>query len=162
MTPEQLRELFYWNAESGEIFWRERYGRRQAFVSVQTQGYLYGKVKGKNYLAHRVLWALENGKWPDGEIDHINQNKKDNRISNLHVVSHTENNRNKGVYKNNTSGTPGVCRTKAGKWRSYITVHKKQIHVGVFDCLEKAKAARSKACQEYMFSKNHGKMVAQD
>jgi len=124
-------------------------------VSVQTQGYLYGKVFGKNYLAHRVMWALEYGTWPDGDIDHVNQNKTDNRICNLRTASKTENARNKTTYKNNTSGFVGVSRCK-NKWRAYVTVDRKQVHLGLFTTEKQANNARMKANSRYSFSQNHG------
>lgn len=156
MTPKKLRALFTWNPETGKIFWRDRYKNREAFVSVHGKGYLYGKVDGKNYLAHRVLWALETGKWPNSELDHINQNKTDNRFVNIRTVCRVENSRNKTRSKNNRSGVLGVAKSSSGRWRAYITVDKKQIHLGVFDALEDAEAARLNASQEYNFSKRHG------
>ena len=159
MTPEDLRSLFVWNTETGEIRWKQLYGNRQAFVSVQTKGYLYGKLQGQNYLAHRVLWALEYGSWPEEDIDHINQNKQDNRLCNLRQVSKTGNSRNKGLYKNNGSGFAGVCRTSKGRWRAYVTVKRKQIHLGVFDSAEEAQKARAKANERFEFSGIHGTIV---
>ena len=162
MTPQKLRELFTWDANTGRIFWKHKYKSREAFGSVQSSGYLYGKVMGKNYLAHRVLWALETGRWPNGEIDHINQNKMDNRLNNLRDVCRIENSRNKSRNKNNRSGVLGVARLSSGKWRAYITVRKKQVHLGVFDNIEDAKLARLNASQEYNFSKIHGTIRVSD
>jgi hypothetical protein len=159
MTPEDLKELFVCNTETGEIWWKQLYGRRRAFVSVQTQGYLYGKVRGQNYLAHRVLWALEHGSWPEEEIDHINQNKQDNRLCNLRQVTKIENSRNKGLYKNNVSGFVGVCKTRGDKWRAYVTVNNKQIHLGVFENAEDAQKARTGANERFEFSAIHGTLV---
>jgi hypothetical protein len=162
MTPEQLRTLFLWSPDTGKIFWKNQFGGREAFVSVQSKGYLYGKMEGQNYLAHRVLWALETGEWPEGEIDHINQNKRDNRFSNLRDVSRIENSRNKGLNKNNSSGCLGVSKTGSGNWRAYITVQGRQIHLGVFCNPEDAKWARLCADQQYLFSKRHGTLFLED
>ena len=49
-------------------------------------GYLPGK-NAKRFLEHKVIWMYYNGDIPDGfEIDHINQDKLDNRIENLRCV----------------------------------------------------------------------------
>ncbi len=52
-------------------------------------------IRSRQYLAHRVIWALYYGKWPpeDMVIDHRNMNKTDNRIINLDLVTASENTR---------------------------------------------------------------------
>jgi len=58
--------------------------------------------------------------------DHINNKKFDNRIDNIRIVTTIENNRNKTIYSNNTSGKQGVYHwidKKSGLhyWRVDIT-----------------------------------------
>jgi len=61
------------------------------------------------------------------EIDHINRNKLDNRIENLRWCSRRENNINKGIQSNNTSGVTGVYfHTTINKWRGSINIKKKK------------------------------------
>ncbi len=58
---------------------------------------------------HRIIWQLFNGTIPDGFIiDHIDGNPLNNLITNLRLITKTENNRNTGKAKNNTSGVVGV------------------------------------------------------
>ncbi len=57
----------------------------------------------------RYIWEEVYGLIPEGmEIDHINRNRRDNRLENLRLVSRSQNNFNKGKYRNNTSGYKGV------------------------------------------------------
>ena len=57
--------------------------------------YLGFGYRGKKYTLHRVIWELHNGKIPEGYfIDHINQDKYDNRIENLRLATPTQNNAN--------------------------------------------------------------------
>ena len=71
--------------------------------------------KGKELLLHRVVWTILNGEIPQGmQINHINADPKDNRISNLEVVTPPENYRRmschigKKLKKRNKSGYNGV------------------------------------------------------
>ena len=63
------------------------------------------------------------------EVDHINRDKSDNRIENLRWVTHAENLKNKGEYKNNTSGHKFVSRHKTdGRWQFQKRIDGKIIH----------------------------------
>ncbi len=63
-------------------------------------GYLYVKLYNKNKYkvssVHRFVWEYFNGEIPEKmTIDHINNNKQDNRLENLQVVSNKVNCRKK-------------------------------------------------------------------
>jgi len=85
-----------------------RTDRKNSNGSCDKDGYLIIKIKGKQYKAHRIVYALFNGRFPDGEIDHINRNRGDNRIENLRVVSRVENVRNTTKKINKDTGVVGV------------------------------------------------------
>lgn len=74
--------------------WNTRYAGSVALNADKGQGYRSGTVLGKRLLAHRVVWALHYGEWPEGEIDHINGIGSDNRIENLRLASRAQNCRN--------------------------------------------------------------------
>ena len=68
-------------------------------VNISTTGYLritvYKNGERKSILSHRFIYECYNGLISEGlVIDHINRDKLDNRIENLHVVTHRENNLN--------------------------------------------------------------------
>ena len=76
-------------------------------------------------------------------IDHIDNNKENNNVSNLRFATYQENVRNSKIAKNNTSGAKGITFSKASnKWRAYITIDGLEAHLGYFDSIEDAKAAR--------------------
>ena len=65
------------------------------------------------------------------EVDHKNGNTLDNRKQNLRLVTSRENSQNMHMKK--TSIYPGVCYDKrANKWKSYIRINGKRLHIGYF------------------------------
>lgn len=67
-----------------------------------------------------------------GMIDHIDRDRSNNKIDNLHIVSHQENNNNKfgkGYEK------------KGNKFQSRIVVNRKRIHLGMFCTEQQARQA---------------------
>lgn len=137
---------------SGDIFKDKERVRYRLHI----KGYF---VVGK-YLAHRLSWFLYYGEWPKGQIDHINQNKRDNRICNLRDVSNKDNHRNMPIQKNNKSGIVGVHYAKNKcKWVAYIKVDGKRIHIGSYGNLFDASCARRSKEVYFGFHANHGRKL---
>lgn len=97
------------------------------------------------------------GEFPEGQIDHVNQIKTDNRFENLREVTNTINHQNIQLQKNNKSGVHGVGFHKTTKkWRACIKVNGKLIHLGLYSEKDLAIKARKEAEVKYKFHKNHG------
>ena len=80
------------------------------------------------------------------EIDHINRNKLDNRKENLRIVTRSQNQMNRVIQKNNTSGYKGITwNQKRKKWQAQIMVNYKCIILGCFVEIKYAIIARKKA-----------------
>jgi hypothetical protein len=76
-------------------------------------------------------------------VDHINNDKLNNNLTNLRYASHTENGQNRLMSKNNTSGAKGIGFNKqVKKWMANIRIDGILIHLGYFDDIEDAKKAR--------------------
>lgn len=89
-----------------------------------------------------MAWLWTYGFLPEGEIDHINGDKQDNRVSNLRLASRCENQMNVPITAANTSGIKGVCYNKlAKKWQAYIQANNQRHYLGVFSSKEKAAEA---------------------
>lgn len=180
LTPALLRQLLDYDPATGVLTWRPRTadmfvpGRRSSAAGLAglwngkhagkealscrgSHGYPQGKIWGKTYRSHRVVWAIVTGSWPTEEIDHINGVKHDNRWGNLRAVSRVENGRNLGLHANNTSGHIGVhWDGKARKWRASIKVSGRCLNLGTFPNIEDAICARKKAEAKHGFHPNHG------
>lgn len=172
-TLNELRQLLYCNAEEGTLYWKprpskffsdariekswnSRFAGKQAFLTKDACGYYMGRVFQRHLKAHRVVWALENGSWPEECLDHINGVRTDNRIVNLREVSPAENQKNLRMGKDNISGFVGVIQHKNGRWRATINTDGSQIHLGYFASKLEAIEARIDANNEYGFHPNHG------
>ena len=110
----------------------------------KTTGYLYcslalNKVIHK-VVQHRLVWYAHHQEWDiwdtsrDNLIDHKNKDKKDNRLCNLHVVTHAENTQNRDC--------KGCGFDKArNKWRARIYFNGKEERIGYYDTFEEAHEA---------------------
>jgi len=85
-----------------------RTDREHSNGSLDKDGYLIIKIKGKQYKAHRIVYAIFNDKLPKKEIDHINRIRTDNRIENLREVSRIENIKNTTKKINKDTGVIGI------------------------------------------------------
>ncbi|OOV08859.1 hypothetical protein RF819_02655 [Rhodoferax fermentans] len=125
MTQAKLRELLNYDPLTGVFTWRETANNRlrpgDVAGSVRKSGYVNLGVGGKLYLAHRLAWLYVYGAWPSKELDHINENKSDNRIANLRDVNRSQNCQNIRLPKRNTSGVKGVYFDKrASLWHARV------------------------------------------
>lgn len=97
-------------------------------------------------LMHRIVVGASTGE----EVDHINMDRIDNRISNLRVATKQQNLFNRSKNRNNTSGHKGVVWHKAAcKWMATINVMYKQIYLGLFDDINEAALAYQTAAKKY-------------
>jgi len=113
-------------------------------------GYIKLSVGGKKILAHRVAWLLVYGEFAQGNLDHINRNKSDNRIKNLRLATYEQNAQNREKNSKNTSGYKGVTWHKRDKkWQAAITVKGKVLHLGYYSIPEDAFVAYVQASKKY-------------
>lgn len=176
-----LRKLLRYDPETGKLYWRERtpdmfkpgrhgpeaicrawnkaHAGQEAFCQ-PNRGYMTGGIHlGEKLVilkAHRIIWCIQHGYWPD-QIDHINQDKSDNRLMNLRLATTEQNARNCRLSQRNKSGRIGVhWRERAGKWRARIMAEGRYVNLGEFASFEDACAARAAAERLYGYSDIHG------
>ena len=162
-----LRQRLRYEPETGKLYWREfagcerrwnsRYAGTEAFTATNGKGYRMGRIDGAAYQAHRVAWAMHYGSDPEGQIDHINHNRQDNRADNLRDVASGINQKNMSRPRTNTSGVVGVYwYARHAKWMASIKAEGTLIYLGYFADKADAVAARKAAEARYGFHVNHG------
>lgn len=163
-SPEALRQLLRYQPETGKLFWKERpvsmftdgrykaahnaawwnrnFSGKEAFTALSNHGYRHGLISRRSFKAHRVIWALVHGYWPDGQIDHVNGDRADNRIANLREASGAENMQNRGLQVSNTSGFKGIAwSAKQGRWVVRISKDGRRTYIGSYVTKEDAAKA---------------------
>jgi len=145
---ELLRQSFTYDPETGVLV---RISTGKSVTGLDAYGYVQVGYRKKMYKAHRLIWALVYGCFPDGHIDHINGSRADNRLANLRAATHQQNVHNrKKPAKTNQSGYLGVCwNARASKWQAGIHVGSRSVYLGVFGTPEEAHAAYVKAKKLY-------------
>jgi len=121
--------------ENGSVY---RSDGTQVETYINVDGY---KTFGKNVggyevkkAVHRAVWEAFNGPVPNGMvIDHINQDKLDNRLSNLRLTTKSGNSHN--------TNRRGIHRVGA-RWRAITKVKGKNIHIGYYETEDEAVQAK--------------------
>ena len=146
LTAQEVRKLLDYNPETGIFTWKSGVKshllNKQAGCRRKKDGCVVIGLKGKCYLAHHLAWLFVYDFWPKNEIDHINQNRSDNKIANLRDVDHRTNCQNYRIAtKNNkVSGLLGAAY-RDGRYYSRIRVGNKRITIGSFATAEEAHQA---------------------
>lgn len=165
-TPDVLRQLLRYEPRTGKLFWLERgpewfsggcrtpewrannWNARHAGEEtghVLPNGYMQICLFSRRISFHRVAWAIFHGCYPppDKQIDHIDRDKSNNRISNLRAVSLRENIWNRSSTRDDAIGAYWMPRNK--KWQSSIGWNGKQVYLGIFRQREDALQAYTTA-----------------
>lgn len=164
---EELKQILRYDLETG-ILYRiardsKRYGRLfpidppRPVGRMDDWGYLRCDLDGmSNLQVSRVIWRLCTGEDPgQQQVDHINQDKTDNRLQNLRLAEVYENLWNRGPQANKQfSSYKGVTcvRDRHGEIAyviARISVNGKRIYLGTFPTEQEAYAAYCAAAALY-------------
>ena len=112
---------------------------------------LYDNDEKSTKMIHKLIANvfLEN---PEDKrcLDHIDRDKLNNHISNLRYATASENNQNKSMQSNNTSGVIGISfYKKTNKWKARIQINGVEKHLGFFNNKDDAITARTNAEIQY-------------
>lgn len=94
LSGTRLEILLTYNPDTGLFKWRGGHKRVLPGMVAGTpdkEGYVCIMVDQKMYKLHRLAWLWMTGKWPKNEIDHIDNEKANNRFNNLREATRKEN-----------------------------------------------------------------------
>ncbi len=142
LTADRLRQILLFDQKTGLFTWlvaqrgpagkRHEVGDQAGWVSL---GHVCIRVDGRVYQGGRLAWLYMTGEWPSKMIDHIDLDGTNNCWTNLREANKSQNGANRGAPSHNKSGLKGVSWSgAAGKWLARVSVDRKPIHLGVFDC----------------------------
>jgi hypothetical protein len=147
IAQERLKSLF--DYVDGQLIAKTKSKGRNigdALRSVSGNGYLKGSVGGKQYKVHRLVFLYFHGFMPS-QVDHIDGNRKNNKIENLREATSAQNNQNRMA--TGASKIKGVVWHKQSKkWTASICINRKNIHLGSFEKIEDAALVANKARQK--------------
>lgn len=159
---EHVNELLEYEPETGVLRWIKSPNKRVAIGSkagsISSFGYIKLKIDKKEYFAHRIAWLLYYKEWPSGQIDHIDNNRKNNAISNLRDCTASQNQRNQKRRKSNSTGIKGVYwDANLNKWKVQVRGDGRIQYGGHYKSIQAAELAaielRNRLHGEYA---NHG------
>ena len=139
----ELTDALNYDEETGHFTWlvstrNTKPGQRAGHDG--PNGYRVVTFNKKRYYEHRLAWHFVHGEWPF-EVDHLNRDKADNRLQNLREVTKSQNQWNRGLQKNNTSGVSGVSWCNfTDRWAVTIKVGGAKCRLGRHDTLFDAAA----------------------
>lgn len=154
----RLIDLVLYDPITGKFVWRHsvkgHIKQGEPAGSIDPRGYWSMRIDNEWYAGHRLAWLWVYGRWPSGEIDHINMNRADNRIDNLREATRSQNLHNGPARSHNSHGTKGITKLKYngkwnGRWVAQIQRNKKQHYLGTFATAEEAHQAYRAAAEKF-------------
>jgi hypothetical protein len=147
---ERLKEYYDYDYESGYLI-----SRKGPNTGKPVNGHL-STDKGKWHIAlyrkdgsklqtnyGRAVFAWCHSRWPEGSIDHIDRNIRNNRIENLREADRTLQAQNTWNYNYGATWNKEVK-----KWKSKIFISGKTKDLGYYHTQKEAQEAFMRACDE--------------
>ena len=154
LSAERLRELLVYDPATGIFRWdvagRDGPGTKGSVAGTASQRYWQITIDRRRYLAHRLAFLYMTGKWPPDHVDHIDGDGFNNRFDNLRLATRSQNQGNRRINRNNTTGIKGVIYVAPRKkWWATIRVGGRVRHLGYFATAQEAAEARNRSAVEH-------------
>jgi hypothetical protein len=150
LNKDYLNQTFeYRNGELFRKIARRGYAVGSKVGTKHHTGYIYVKLDGKIYSAHKLIFIMFNGYMPK-VVDHIDGNPLNNKIENLRAATQQQNCWNTVTRRTNTSGIKNVSWNKESKkWKVSMRINRKMKNIGFFHDLELAELVAIEARNKY-------------
>ena len=150
LLQKDVKRLFLY--QDGNLYWKVKTNPR---VNIGAKAGTFNKNNQRTYIRinkityglHRLIFLYHYG-WFPTEVDHIDTCRTNNTIENLREATRSQNQHNKRVQINNTSGVKNVSFLK-NRWVVKLKVKRKQIHIGRFKDFELAELVAIMAREKY-------------
>lgn len=147
LTAEKLKMFLTYEPDTGVFRWRDDLAVRSGRImngkiagGKNWAGYVKIKVDGILYSAHRLAWLYVHGDWPPNNVDHIDNNKGNNAISNLRLATAAQNAANKKVSVRTVAPYRGVMPHGPG-FVARVYFRGQRHYLGYFTTAEAARDA---------------------
>ena len=145
-TFDYISEVLEYDEETGDFTWKispSRAVKAGDKAGGKTKnGYIVIGYKGEVWLAHRLAWLMSVDEDPKQLIDHIDEDKTNNRIDNLRILDNSTN-----IAR---SREPICCAKQAwnGRYQAVYTVAGVKYYLGTYDTKEEASRIGREARRE--------------
>jgi hypothetical protein len=154
LTIARLREVLNYDPETGVFTWLKTLARRApagseaGTIAGVRRPYLRITIANEHFHASRLAWFHVHGVWPQQLIDHCDGDPLNNRFRNLREASDSQNQANRRLNKNSTSGFKGVYFDKSsGRWAANILKDRRKLWLGCHDTPQAAHEAYKQAAE---------------
>lgn len=145
LTKERVQELLEYNPDTGKFTWKSTRNPKAKAGSVckpGPHGYVTIMIDGANYRACRLVFLLEEGVFPEHQVDHIDMDRANDKRSNLRKVTNAQNNQNRPS-RNYHKQPAGVGHTV------YLNVNNKRMYFGTYRDEELAQLVAEEVRNKY-------------
>ncbi len=152
ISATEARALFAYDPATGILRWNVARGKMKPGDQAgnRCDDCIQVMIDGLNYKAHRIIWLMMTGQWPNPEVDHRDGDTFNNRWNNLREATRSQQKMNRRKPGPSSSGIKGVFLDKRdGRWYARITVNYWRIHLGRFKSKEEAARAYAAAAEQH-------------
>jgi len=152
----RLKAILSYNPEIGIFVWREVPKNKICLIgkiagSLKKDGYRVITIDRVQYHEHRLAWLYTYGSWPNDQLDHIDRDRTNNKVSNLREANSSTNQANT-ITKKSKELPKGVRRYTHHRHKKYCAYIKTKVgnkFLGSFLTMEEAREAYKEAAVRY-------------